>query len=76
MPFLDISAIISSMETQRQVLEQVRINSVYILKIFKDKLVGLGSFKLMLLVVTPSVSTEMETSFSMISFTLSLTINT
>jgi hypothetical protein len=74
MPFLDISAIISSMETQRQVLEQVRINSVYILKIFKDKLVG--SFKLMLLVVTPSVSTEMETSFSVISFTLSLTINT
>jgi hypothetical protein len=41
------------MEIQRQVPEQVRINSVYILKIFKDKLVG--SFKLMLLVVTPSL---------------------
>jgi hypothetical protein len=61
---LDISAIVGSMEIQRQVLEQVRINSVYILKISKDKLVG--SFKLMLLVVTPSIFIEMETSFSVI----------
>jgi hypothetical protein len=55
------AVIVSSMEIQRQVLQQVRINSTYILKISKDKLVG--SFKLMLIVVTPSVSTEMETSF-------------
>jgi hypothetical protein len=71
MPSLEISAIVSSMEIQRQVMKQVRMNSIYILKSSMHKLV-LGSFKLMLLVVTPSAPIEMAPSFSVISLTLSL----